>query len=553
MVISMRPQQVRRYGSIARLLAKYGRGDAASYARDRWRDVPGGSFDVQTEQQMTSDAAELATDLERRGPTFVKLGQLLSTRSDLLPAPYIEALSRLQERCSPAPTSAVEAVVAEEFGMPVDRVFASFDPVPLASASLGQVHRARLCDGRDVAVKVQRPGMVDQVVEDLEAIAQIAALADRYTETGKRFGFSPMVEEFRRSMLAELDYRREAANLRLLGRNLAGFDLILVPGPVDDYCTSRVLTMEFVDGRPLAEAGEPGDDGPALAEALAGAYLHQLLEDGFFHADPHPGNVRITTDGRVALLDVGMVARLTRPIRDALLQLLVAMTDNDGEEAAGAALALGERRDDIEFDEPAFLRRVSDLVADQHALTVERLSPGAVVAEVSRIAAETGLRPRPELTMLGKALLNLDEVARRLDPAFVPTDAVRTYAAGLLRRRLVPTPGRMLAATMDAKEFAEQLPGRFNKVMDALARGELTLNVQGVDEAQILQGIHSLANRLASAVILAALVIGAAMMMRVETPARLFGYPAVAIVCFLLAAGGGFGLLARILWTDRQR
>ncbi|HET9769386.1 MAG TPA: AarF/ABC1/UbiB kinase family protein, partial [Acidimicrobiia bacterium] len=174
-------------------------------------------------------------------------------------------------------------------------------------------------------------------------------------------------------------------------------------------------------------------------------------------------------------------------------------------------------------------------------------------SEVSRIAAETGLRPHPELTMLGKALLNLDEVARRLDPDFVPTDAVRTYAAGMLRRRLLPTPGRVLAATMDAKEFAEELPGRFNKVMDALARGELTLNVQGVDEARILQGIHRLANRLSSAVILAALVIGAAMMMRIETPARLFGYPAVAIVCFLLAAGGGFGLLARILWTDRHR
>jgi ubiquinone biosynthesis protein len=554
MAISMRPQQVRRYGSIARLLAKYGRGDAAGYARDRWRDVPGGApVDDATEQQMARDAAELAADLERRGPTFVKLGQLLSTRTDLLPAPYTEALSRLQEHCNPAATEAVGTVVAEEFGLPVDRAFAIFDPVPLASASLGQVHRARLHDGRDVAVKVQRPGVVDQVVEDLEAIAEIAALADRYTETGKRFGFSPMVEEFRRSMLAELDYRREAANLRLLGNNLAGFDRIVIPQPVDDYCTSRVLTMDYIDGRPLPEVGQPGVDGPVLAEALAGAYLHQLLEDGFFHADPHPGNVRITTDGRVALLDVGMVARLSRPTRDALLQLLVAMADNDGEEAAGAALALGERRDDLEFDEAVFLRRVSDLVADQHALAVEQLSPGALVAEVSRIAAETGLRPRPELTMLGKALLNLDEVARRLDPAFVPTDAVRTYAAGLLRRRLVPTPGRMLAATMDAKEFAEQLPGRFNKVMDALARGELTLNVQGVDENQILQGIHRLANRLASAVILAALVIGAAMMMRIETPARLFGYPAVAIVCFLLAAGGGFGLLARILWTDRHR
>jgi predicted unusual protein kinase regulating ubiquinone biosynthesis (AarF/ABC1/UbiB family) len=355
-------------------------------------------------------------------------------------------------------------------------------------------------------------------------------------------------------MLAELDYHREAANLRVLAHNLTGFDRIVIPEPIDRYCTRRVLTMEFIDSRPLSEAGGAGrTDGPALARELAGAYLHQIVEDGFFHADPHPGNVRLTGDGRLALLDLGMVGRLTRKTRDKLLQLLVAMSDNDGEEAAGAAIALGERRDDVDFDEATFVRRVTDLVADQHASSVGRLSPGTLLGEVSRIAADAGLRPAPELTMLAKALLNLDEVARRLDPDFVPAEAVRAYAAGLLRRRLVPTPGRVLAATMDVKEFAEELPGRVNKVMDALAEGQLTLNVSGVDETEILRGIHRLANRLATAVVLAALIIGAAMMMRIETPARLFGYPAVAIVCFLLAAGGGFGLLATILWTDRRR
>src|SRR5687767_4370472 len=235
MAISIRPQQVRRYGDIARLLAKYGRGEAVGYARDRLNNVQSGPVGPDADPQMVADAEELAADLERRGPTFVKLGQLLSTRMDLLPAPYIEALSRLQERCDAVPLAAVAAVVQEEFGRPVDQAFASFDPVPLASASLGQVHKARLHDGRVVAVKVQRPGVVDGIVEDLEAIAEMAALADRHTETGRQFGFSPMVEEFRRSMLAELDYRREAGNLRLLGQNLSGFDQIVIPQPMDDY------------------------------------------------------------------------------------------------------------------------------------------------------------------------------------------------------------------------------------------------------------------------------------------------------------------------------
>jgi predicted unusual protein kinase regulating ubiquinone biosynthesis (AarF/ABC1/UbiB family) len=311
--------------------------------------------------------------------------------------------------------------------------------------------------------------------------------------------------------------------------------------------------MEFVDGAPIRAAGGPVTDGAHLAEVLAGAYLHQIVEDGFFHADPHPGNVWLTADGRLALLDLGMVGRLTSPTRDTLLRLLVAMSDNDGEAAATAAAGLGERREDVPFDEEGFVRRVTTLVSEQHAVTLGRLSPGAVVAEVARIAAESGLCPRPELTMLGKALLNLDEVARRLDPDFVPADAVRTYAAGLLRRRLLPTPSRLLAATMDAKEFAEHLPRRVNKVMDALAEGQFTLKIEGVDEAEILRGVHRLANRVASALLLASLVIGAAMMMQIDTRTRLFGYPAVAIVCFLLAAGGGFGLLVTILWSDRRR
>jgi predicted unusual protein kinase regulating ubiquinone biosynthesis (AarF/ABC1/UbiB family) len=551
MAISIRPQQIRRYGDLARLLAKYGTGGPADGVRRALSGTPGPAG-AEAAAELGADAEALVHDLEQRGPTFVKLGQLLSTRTDLLPAPYIEALSRLQDGCEPVAIDAVTDVVREEFGRPLEALFASFDPVPVASASLGQVHRAVLPDGRPVAVKVQRPDIVDGIVEDLDAIAEIAGLADRHTDTGRRFGFSAMVEEFRRSMLGELDYRREAANLRVLRRNLAAFDRIVIPRPVDELCTGRVLTMDYVESRPVDQP-LPDVDGAALAEALAGAYLHQIVEDGFFHADPHPGNVRLTVDGRLALFDLGMVGRLTGRARDALLQLLVAMSDDDGEAAAGAALVLAEPSGDGDFDRDTFVRRVSGLVADQFGAPVGRLSPGAVLGEIVRIAADSGLRPRPELTMLAKALLNLDEVARRLDPDFVPAEAVRTYAAGLLRRRLLPTPGRLVAATLDAKEFAEELPGRVNKVMDALAGGRLTLQVEGVDEHQILQGIHRLANRLASAVVLAALVIGAAMMMRIDTPTRLFGYPAVAIVCFLLAAGGGFGLLGTILWTDRRR
>jgi predicted unusual protein kinase regulating ubiquinone biosynthesis (AarF/ABC1/UbiB family) len=550
MAISLRPTQIRRYTDLARLLVKYSRSDVSGYVR---AGMSGQASHPPAASDLSSDAEELCVDLEQRGPTFVKLGQLLSTRADLLPAPYLAALATLQDRCEPVPYLDVVAVIEAEFEAAIGEVFADFDPEPLASASLGQVHRARLADGRSVAVKVQRPDIAGRIARDLDAIAEIAALADRHTETGKAFGFGPMVEEFRRSMLGELDYRREAANLELLARNLAGFERIVVPQPVRERSTERVLTMDLVAGRRLSESPRIDADGAALAGALISAYLKQIVGDGFFHADPHPGNVWITDDGRLALLDLGMVARLSPKARDLLLRLLVAISDDDGASAATAAIGLGEPRDDRPFDEATFVTRVSALVSEQQGAALDTISPGAVVSEISRIAGETGLRPIPELTMLGKALLNLDEVARTLDPSFRPADAIRNDAAGVLRRRMMPTPARVLTAALEAKEFAEHLPRRVNQVMDALAEGQMTLNVQGINEAEFLHGLHRIANRVTTGLVLAALIIGAAMMMNMDTPTRLFGYPALGIVCFLLAGGGGFALLASILWGDRRR
>ena len=546
---------------MARLLARYGRGDLADHARARagGRPVPapvgGGSAGA---ERTNGHAEALAAELERRGPTFIKLAQLLSTRADLLPPAYVEALSRLQDDCDPMPFADVTRVVEAELGVALGDVYDDFDPEPLAAASLGQVHRARLRNGRAVAVKVQRPDLETRIDDDLRAIAEIAGLADRHTETGKRFGFGPMVEEFRRSMLGELDYRREAGNLERLGRNLAGFERIVVPQPVRELTTARVLTMDFVGGRKVTSIGALGRleiDGRALADDLFGAYLKQVLDDGFFHADPHPGNVFVTDDGRLGLLDLGMVARVPADAQDQLVKLLLAVGDGNGGDAAAAVIELAERRDDRPFAEADFVRRVTTLVAEQHDVEVSDLAAGTVVSELSRIAGECGLRPAPQLTMLGKALLNLDEVARALDPTFAPHDAIREQAAAILRRRMLSsmTPGRVFAAALDAKEFAEKLPRRVNKVMDALAEGQLNLNVSGIDEREILRGIHRLANRVTTGLVLAALIIGAAMLMRVETSTRLFGYPALAMICFLLAAGGGFALLVSIVWGDRRR
>ena len=552
MAVSLRPEHLKRYKDVARLLVKHGRTSWSVVTRDDLTSADGDT------DAIAADAGALARDLESMGPTFVKLGQLLSTRADFFPPEYLTALSRLQDACEPVPGDEVAAIVEAELGVRLSKAFAEFDPVPLASASLGQVHRARMRDGRPVAVKVQRPDIQLRIEQDLEAITEIAGFADRHVEAARRLGLQSMVEEFRHAMLAELDYTAEAANLEVLAANLADFDRIVVPCPVPDFTTRRVLTMDFVGGKKITALGPLARlelDGAVLAEQLFRAYLQQVLVDGFFHADPHPGNVFLTDDGRLALLDLGMVARISPAMQDQLIKLLLAISEGDGTEVADVAAELGRRCDDITFDEETFRRRVTALVTEQQGAAVDDLAAGRVVAELSRISGDCGLQPAPELTMLGKALLNLDEVARVLDPTFEPEQAIREHASALLRRRMLrsASPGNVFAAAMDVKEFAEKLPGRVNRVMDALAQGQLTLNVKGIDEAELMRGIQKLANRVTMGLVLAALIIGAAMLVRVQTSSTLFGYPALAIICFLLAAGGGFALLISILLGDRRR
>lgn len=506
-----------------------------------------------TDEASAEDARALADQLEAMGPTFVKLGQLLSTRSDMLPPAYITALSRLQERVEPFAYEEVQEAFRREFGVRISNAFSEFDERPVAAGSLGQVHRAALRDGRRVAVKVQRSNVHEQIVADMDAIDELARFADSHTDAGRRLGFAEMVREFRRSLMAELDYRQEAANLASIGEILADHEDIVVPAPVGDYTAETILTMDYIEGTTVGSIGPHAlveVDGPRLARALFAAYLDQILVHGLFHADPHPGNLMITTDGRLALLDLGMTARIESRVQDQLIKLLLAVGDRRGTDAAEVAIRLGRALED--FDADAFTRGAVEIINRTHGTTIGQVQTGAVIAELTQIAAQSGLRLPSELTMLGKALLNLDEVARTLDPDFDPNAAIRAMSDDLMRKKLMHSANTsgVIAAAMEAKEFAERLPSRVNHVLDALAEGELTLNLKGIDDQGIMRSAQKLANRLTAGLVVAALIIGAALIMRIETKAKLFGYPAFAIVLFIVAAAAGLWLFVSILLSD---
>ena len=544
-----KPQHLKRYQEIGWLLVKHGRSDlvqATGLDAVLTEDAP-------TSPEMQAGAKSLADDLESLGPTFVKLGQVLSTRPDLLPPPYLAALARLQDHVEPFPFAEVERIVATELGVRLSKAFAEFESAPMAAASLGQVHRARLRDGRRVAVKVQRPGVRERVVDDLEALEEIGSFLDAHTDVGRRYEFARLLEEFRRSVLRELDYIQEGGNLVTLGRNLAGFSRLSVPQPIADYTTSRVLTMDYVTGTKVTAVSPvvvQEIDGAALAEQLFAAYLKQILVDGFFHADPHPGNLLLTEDGRLALIDLGMVARVTPRMQDYLLQLLLAVSDGRPDEAAAYTIKLGQPRE--AFGETAFRRRVGELVSQQRESSVEEMEVGRTVLELARVAAECDLRLPPELAMLGKTLLSLDEVGRRLHPTADPNALVRRHAAAIMQQRLLQSlsPGHLLSGVLETKDLVERLPERLNRIIDHLANNDLEIRVEALDETRLMAGFQKVANRITVGLLLAALIVGAAMLMKVETSFRIFGYPGLAIIFFLLAATGAVALMAMILFGD---
>ena len=549
MSVSLKPSHIKRYKNIAKLFMKYGRSDVVKSA--------GVEADIE-EEELVADAGpraeELANDLEKMGPTFIKLGQLLSSRGELLPPEFLTALERLQDDVKPFSYEDVERIVSEELGVRLSKAFASFDPEPLAAASLGQVHRATLRDGRPVVVKVQRPGIRQVVVEDLEAFEEIAGLLQKRTKLGKQYELTTMMEEFRKTLLTELDYRKEAQHLHRLGENLKSYERIVVPAPVDDYTTSRVLTMDFISGRKITALSPLrliAVDGEELAEELFRAYLQQIFVDGFFHADPHPGNVFLTDDSRVALLDLGMVATIPARMQEHLLQMVLAISEGRSDETADYVLKIGEVTENL--NEAEFRRRVAELVSAHQGASIGELKVGKIFLDMAHYSAETGVRLPPELTMLGKTLLNLDGIGRTLAPDFDPNASIRRNAARLMNQRMIKnlSPGRIFSTALEMKEMVDRLPGRVNKILDNAANNQLGFKIDtGIDAAQFMVGLQKVANRITIGLILAALIVGAALLMRVETTYRILGYPGLAMLCFLGAGAIGLALLLHTLWKD---
>lgn len=547
--MSILPENLARYQKFLSFMLKYWNSDLLNEtASNAMEEETARSF-----QDYEQSPEELVEDLKEMGPTYVKLGQLLSTRPDLLPDRYLEALTSLQDDLPSIPYDEVRETVESELGTKISKAYNFFEEEPLASASIGQVHLAELRSGKTVAVKVQRPGIRKKFLEDLDTLEEMAALAVKHTEVGRKYGFNDVLGELRRIMLHELDYLREANNLVTLGTNLRDYRRLIVPQPIPDYTTSRVLTMEYVKGKKITSVSplkKTENDYTPLVDEFIEAYLKQIVSDGFVHADPHPGNIHLLENEKIALMDLGMVAQFSKRMKDYLLRLLLGLSKNDGEEIADILLSMSEVTENV--TEKEFRRQISIMVQESSNSTAKDMQTGKLLIQMNRSAAINGIHLPVEVNILGKILLNMDQIIAFLAPEYDLREAVRSYMNKLLQNKMLNElkPEELFSVLLDSKKLVENLPDRIDKITENLARNEFRLHVDAIDEKRFTDGFQKVANRITLGLIIAAMIIGAAMLMSVPSPFMIFGYPGLAILFFILAAVAAIYLSYTILFKD---
>lgn len=498
---------------------------------------------------------ELAEDLKNMGPTYVKLGQLLSTRPDLIPEPYLKALESLQDDVEEIPYSEVQKIVEEEIGQRISKAFESFEVQPLASASIGQVHLAVLRSGKKVAVKIQRPGVRKNFIEDLDTLKELTDVAVKHNKTAKKYAVDEILDELRFILLNELDYVKEAENLIALGENTEKYPKIVIPQPVEGYSTSKILTMDYIDGQKITSISSISrieTNYKPLVDELVAAYLKHIIFDGFAHADPHPGNVHLTKDNKIALMDLGMVAKFGPDLRENILKLLIAISKFNGEETANVLLKMSDY--DKNADLVGFRKEINRIVLDSQHKTAKDLQTGRLLIQMNKVAAEKGIKLPVELNILGKILMNMDQIVAVLTPEYDLQRAIERNVEKLMQKKMVQElkPENFFAQALETKKFTEKLPERLNIITEKLANNEFEIKIDAIDEQRLTDGFQKVANRISIGVIIAALIIGAALLMRIPSTFTILGYPGLAMIFFCTAAVIGLWLVLRMMMKDED-
>jgi ubiquinone biosynthesis protein len=467
-------------------------------------------------------AQEFRLALEELGTTFVKLGQLLSSRPDLLPDVYVEELGKLVDEVPPLPYSEVEPVIERALGT---ATFARIDPEPLAAASIAQIHPALLKDGREVVVKVRRPGIVEEVQLDLDLLRRTVALLEGHSETARLLQLAALADELESHLLAELNFIEEANNAELIAGLVEEFEGLHVPTVVHPHVREDVLVLERVYGVKVEEGLElEPERAQELARQLFSAYVRQVAAEGLYHADPHRGNILLMPDGRLALLDFGLLGRLDDDTRRTIALLLLAIAQNRADDVA--ALILEVSLTDFATDEPGFVHELRRKLPRYHWRPLSGIRAGEALADLQRIAIVHNVRLPTSFALVGKTLAQADSIARALDPELDPMGLLDDEGNELMlreaERRLEPN--QLFGYLYTQVAPAARLPRRVSQVVEKLETGTLKVGIAPTDLGGLERLLRSVANRLGAALIIAGLLIASALMAQVNDAVSLVGY-----------------------------
>jgi len=552
LVLDKGRKHLRRYREIAGVLARHGWGWILGKLGvfERLGKHP----DLMPGRQAPAHIRQM---LEELGPTFVKLGQILSTRPDIVPEPYISELAKLQDTAPTVPVDQIRAVIESEFGRPVAEMFQEFEDIPMAAASLGQVHRAMLPDGTHVIVKVQRPDITEQVETDIEILNKRAAFLEDHWERARTYGVSDVVDEFAMTIREELDYTREARNTDRLREEMSEEKGVGVPMVYWDLTTSKVLTLEEIHGAKitdLAEHPRSHAQGTLLAERLASAFLKQVFVDGFFHADPHPGNILVSDAGDIGLVDCGMVGRLDAENRAGAIRMLMAFEQQDTRVMADEILNLGIALADV--DVRRFTRDLGKVVRGYYDLPSRSVNMGHLLTRVLNVSVQHRIRLPASFAVLAKVFTNIDGICRQLDPDFNFTANARGYVGRAVRNELhsETTLNDFYRAIVSTRNFLFSLPEQMERLMRKAVEGTLRVEFkhQGLEDVE--STFARSANTISIALIVAGTIVGSSLVVSAGKGSRgWFGLPTLGLLGYIVALVFGVWLIVSIMKSGKHK
>ena len=556
-VVSRTYRHLNRYRHILAVLLKHGFGEVVESLRiDQYLEVGLQLISKKRgpREEPLTRPQRLRKDLEELGPTYIKLGQVLSTRPDLIPVEFTEELSKLQDSVPPFSFADAETIIQRELGAPASDVFDRIDTEPAASASIGQVHRARLKNGEEAAVKIQRPGIRAVIEVDLEIMLHLATLAERHVEELALHKPVTIVEEFARTLEKEIDFRIEAANIDRVAQSFLGDPAVYIPAVFREFSSAAVLTTEYVEGIKISNIGEldaAGYDRRLLCSRGADIVLKQVFHHGFFHADPHPGNIFALPGNVICLLDFGMVGVVDRQTREMFVELVDSVVRRNESRAAQVLLQL------TRWEQPPDLRQLerelSDFMGRHLYRPLKDIEVGKLLHDLLEIATRFHLQLPPDIFLMLKAISTVEAVGRMLDPEFVMIAKAAPFIEQVLMDRFKPQRVAEDVGDLAARmlKFLHQFPKDLLDLAGLLRQQKLSLQIKHDGLEKVLATHDQISNRLSFSIVIAALIVGSALIVISKTPPLFYGISLIGIIGFLAAALMGIWLLVAILRSGR--